>query len=461
MCHYARLARRAWLTATTTCVISALLFGTSSLTAPSASANELRQQGRQHHGGGGGRGFGAVGIGLGIGGMVLDQMQRQRMQQPKAVSSRPEGAPKGGMTSGSSAKKKKGNPSVAKKQGVPNVAKKQDDPVPTNRPPEGATPPRNPPTQVAPPVPVVPVNPGAPPVVQAPPPPPVPGTPTGQNPPPQPPVVQAPPPSTSVSAPGGSDPRDQCPDHVAEITNGKRVFHRLWVLGYPADNETGEYSKKQWDAFYESYVNTRATFMGPGRQAAGSSQPQRLLLPTVSVFEKALLQTLAKAQPCEEVTLYFIGHGALRKLAANNSDADGEAFNEVFQLRDGSNEGEDILSDRHLGKLIKDNLKPNVSLTLIMSSCWGGGFAGKGNVVESGLVQVIGPRLKCVGGAEVTFDGELIKAVDTLAGRAQDGRVTAAAVEGQLSSDGWRLGEPDDTRPNGNSEPGSPPPAPR
>ena len=53
------------------------------------------------------------------------------------------------------------------------------------------------------------------------------------------------------------------------------------------------------------------------------------------------------------------------------------------------------MQDTGLGPLLK-NFKPNVSVTVIMDSCFGGGFAGKGNIEESRLVQVIGLYTICV-----------------------------------------------------------------
>jgi hypothetical protein len=533
MSNCTRSSRRACLTATTVCFISALLIGTSSLTGTSASANEMRQQGKQHHGGGG-RGSGAVGLGIGIGGIVLDQMQRQRMQQSKGVSSRPAASKKkGGMSSGSSAKKKnkkKDNPSVVKKKGGPTIAKEEvrlpgakspsqgskappvlwnpdaprgsvaayeeilkyeqtrlaaeeeykrrherelasirdpamqtawrqviaDSAIKINElrsliasiesvleerrsqaklnmvpPAPPASPPTHPePTPVATPGPTD--TPPATPVATNPPPAAVPGT--GSN------------PETPASS---SQPGDQptyssagpCPDHVAELTNRKRVFHRLYVMGKP-DNEN---ERKAW------WNRALAPLMA--RLAVGSAGGTTSLLdqPTEDDFAAAVERLQKVAHACEEVTIYLNGHGIGgfdHGKGPRGNVANDEIKREAFllnQRRDPANPNlvlTDVLWDHDLGAMIK-GFRPDVSITVIVSVCYGGGFAGPGNVEESQLVKVIGLYTQCWGGGN--FEAAIGAGIESAAANNPDGRATANDVKGHMTRNNWPLGEPFDT----------------
>jgi hypothetical protein len=531
MSNCTRLSRRACLTATAICFISAFLFGASSLTGPSASASEMRPQGKQHHGGGG-RGSGAAGIGLGIGGVVLDQMQRQRMQQPKGVSSRPAaGKKKGGMSSGSSAKKKKNSPSVVKKKGGPNVGNK-----------EIAVPAAKAPAQRSKGAPVL-WNPDAPPGSVAgyeeilkyeqtrlaaeeeykrrherelattsdpgmqtawrqviadsairiselktliasiesileerrsqakqnmAPPAPAAGPPTHPEPtpvatpgptdtPPATPVATNPP-ATSVPGAGSNpetpasstQPGDQptyssagpCPDHVAELTNRKRVFHRLYVMG-TANNKKER--KAWWDLGLAPLMGTLT---------AGSAGGTSVLLdePTVADFTKEIERLQKVAQVCEEVTIYLSGHGAggfdygpdPRPNVPND-----EIKREAFAMRIRPNPAKpgsklfEVLWDHDLGAMVK-GFRPDVSVTVIVSVCYGGGFAGKGNVVETRLVKVIGIYGQC-SSETGAFERAVLDGIDHAASDNSDGRATANDVKGHMTRNNWALGEPFDT----------------
>jgi hypothetical protein len=264
------------------------------------------------------------------------------------------------------------------------------------------------------------------------------------------PVTSIPNPTPVVLTPGRPEPppastpaSGPCVDHWAELTNSKRVFHRLYVLGTPNSQK----ERENWLAIRD-YL--KAGLEGPGRQAPQSTSKD-MNEPTLAEFRSEMQRLAEIVQPCEEVTLYLGGHGGggnthgweLPPLTPG-----GETKAEFFSMKKtyDKNTGELIRSeyqglfDRDLGEMIKQ-FKPNVSVTVLVSSCWGGGFAGKGNVEESKLVKVIGLFTQCTG----NFDVEIRKGVDGLAGKSKDGRVTAIEIKDHLLQKGWPLGEPFDS----------------
>jgi hypothetical protein len=270
--------------------------------------------------------------------------------------------------------------------------------------------------------------------------------PVPQAPPQDPPVAPPPtkvtlaPPQTPATTEKTSAP-GPCDDHFAELTNGKRVFHRLFVLGPTNDDKEKKISESVKS-------NVKSALTGAGRQAPGSSEAS-LTEPTLDEFTAQFKELMNKAKPCEEVTVWLGGHGAGGsetgvELPKNGTASDAEAKAELFHIGKG-NGADAFLSDRYLGKLVKENLKPDVSLTFIMSTCWGGGFAGEGNVEESKLVQVIGLKGIC---ASPTFDNALIKGLGELGGKSADKRVYAKNMKVHLAINGWDIGKPSDTSSN-------------
>jgi hypothetical protein len=118
--------------------------------------------------------------------------------------------------------------------------------------------------------------------------------------------------------------------------------------------------------------------------------------PTVAEFRSEMQRLADVVQPCEEVTINLLGHGGGGNTNGWNLPAltpGGETKAEFFSLKKRYDKaGKLILSeyqglfDRELGEMIK-KFKPNVSVTVLLYSCWGGGFAGQGNVEESKLVK--------------------------------------------------------------------------
>ncbi len=102
-----------------------------------------------------------------------------------------------------------------------------------------------------------------------------------------------------------------------------------------------------------------------------------------------------------------------------------------------------MLFDKDMPEVIK-GFRPNVSITLIMSVCFGGGFAGPGNVEENALVKVIGLYTFCPN--DGTFDAAIRAGIEENAQKAANERVTANDLKGYLTRQNWPLGAPFDDK---------------
>jgi hypothetical protein len=251
--------------------------------------------------------------------------------------------------------------------------------------------------------------------------------------------------TTGVNVTPGQDGKviNECSGHVAELTNGNRVFHRLYAV--TPGPWIGEIIS--W-ALDKKLLQSRLE--APGRQAPGSTT-RTLQSPTVAQFKQEVKNLQALATGCSEVTIYVSSHGlggmkeehrgerseVDRALEAEMIKTNGEPYAENVTLGDG------VLWDEEMGELVR-GFAPTVSVTLLMDACWGGGFAGKNQVVESDLVQVIGPNSKCpsIGVFGPTLSNSINEGVDKLADK--NGRVTVKDLKDQMKADGWKLGAPYD-----------------
>jgi hypothetical protein len=226
------------------------------------------------------------------------------------------------------------------------------------------------------------------------------------------------------------------------LTNGKRIFHRLYVRG-PALPDVPVPTKVEpiLDANMKYQMHRlRRSLEGAGRQAPGSTS-QTLDQPTSAEFEAEMKKLQVLAQPCEEVTIAVLAHGGAW---SGQYVKDGQVRRTVFGSVRLNKNVNDQLRSRDLGRMVK-GFRDNVSVTVVMLSCYGGGFAGEFNVEESQLVQVIGNSDTCPA-ADVPFRDELPEeienGVDKGAETNPDGRVTAREVKMHLMSNGWPLGRP-------------------
>jgi hypothetical protein len=86
-----------------------------------------------------------------------------------------------------------------------------------------------------------------------------------------------------------------------------------------------------------------------------------------------------------------------------------------------------------------------------MHSCYGGGFAGKGNVEETRLVQLIGTYTKCTSvpgifDSLVLLEDAIKNGIEAAAPKDATRRVTARDVKAHLLRTDWPLGQPFDDK---------------
>lgn len=268
------------------------------------------------------------------------------------------------------------------------------------------------------------------------------GPPVAQNPPTLPAAPSNPPPSSAAppNPTPGSSPGPEptpiassgpCPDHVAELTNSKRVFHRLYVVGIVNEEE-----RPPWLAD----LNTlRSTLEAPGAQAPGSTS-RMLEEPSLKALVREIRSMAYLAKACEEVTLYFSGHARGGQGSGISTSVEDHAEYFPLKVTDGNAE---ILTDQDMGTLVK-RFAPDVSVSVIFDACYGGGFAGKGNVEETALVQLLGNFTTCPSLSN-TFSLAINDAIVSLAPGDRDKRVTAEELKNQLKLRHWPLGAPFDT----------------
>ncbi len=268
------------------------------------------------------------------------------------------------------------------------------------------------------------------------------GPPVAQNPPALPATPSNPPPSsgTTPNPTPGSSPGPEptpiassgpCPDHVAELTNSKRVFHRLYVVGIVNEQE-----RPPWLA---DLNKLRSTLEEPGAQAAGSTS-RVLEEPSLRALVQEIRSMAFRAKACEEVTLYFSGHARGGQGSGISTSVEDHAEYFPLKVTDGSAE---ILTDQDMGTLVK-RFAADVSVSVIFDACYGGGFAGTGNVEESKLVQLLGNYTTCPSLSN-TFSLAINDAIISLAPQDRDKRVTAEELKNQLKLRHWPLGAPFDT----------------
>jgi hypothetical protein len=239
-------------------------------------------------------------------------------------------------------------------------------------------------------------------------------------------VLTQPEPQPGPSSTPASGP---CVDHHAELTNGERVFHRIYIQGEPRRTFIlGSIEQTSWNS---QLAKMQSALEGPGRQDPRSST-KTLRQPSWYALMDEFERLQARAQPCEEVTIVIKAHGFFDEM---NGEWEGSV-----QL----NGNGDPLTSGRLAKVVK-GFRPDVSVTVFMDSCYGGGFGGKGGIQESQLVQVIGNSTKCTSldmpGREELFE-DFINGIDNAANGGRNGRSTAREVKSHMARSGWPIGSP-------------------
>lgn len=261
-----------------------------------------------------------------------------------------------------------------------------------------------------------------------------PATPTG--------LTTTTPPTTSTSGGLSTTAKGPCEDHWAELSNGKRIFHRLYVVGTAK-------TKEERDKWLVVLKEVQDGFKAPNRQADGSTE-KVLEEPTTAEFAQELQRLKDTVQPCEEVTLYLTAHGGGGVDYGQGTKTEGDAKAEYAVLKQKRNpetkavESNELIDDVAFGKMVQ-GFKPNVSFTLIASSCYGGGFSGLNNIQEGKLVKVIGLYTQCTSSG--TFEGAIRDGMNKFAEQNPDGRAMVNDIKDYLREKGWPLGVPmDDAR---------------
>ena len=240
------------------------------------------------------------------------------------------------------------------------------------------------------------------------------------------------------------DAKGPCEDHWAELSNSKRVFHRLYVIG--TTKTTAERDK--WLVVVK---DVQDGFKAPNRQKEAAGSTEKVLEePTTAEFAQELQRLKDTVQPCEEVTLYLTAHGGGGVDYGGGAKVPGDARAEYAVLKQRRNpktkelEANELIDDVAFGKMVQ-GFKPNVSFTLIASSCYGGGFSGLNNIQEGKLVKVIGLYTQCTSSG--TFEGAIKDGMNKFAEQNPDGRAMVNDIKEYLREQGWPLGEPmDDAR---------------
>ena len=98
-----------------------------------------------------------------------------------------------------------------------------------------------------------------------------------------------------------ADVKGPCEDHWAELSNSKRVFHRLYVIG----TTTTTAERDKWLVVIKDVQDG----FKASEPAEGWSTEKVLEEPTTAEFAQELQRLKDTVQPCEEVTLYLTAHG--------------------------------------------------------------------------------------------------------------------------------------------------------
>jgi hypothetical protein len=208
-------------------------------------------------------------------------------------------------------------------------------------------------------------------------------------------------------------------------------FHRLFVVG-----EGDDWIEK--NGFLDDTNELKEALETDENQADGSTKNEVLVEPKLLDLIKALNKLKDEAEPGDEVTFYFGGHGNYK------TDPNDPDWFEIKLIL-----GHDVeLTKADLENLLK-GFKEDVTLVVVLDACYGGWFADKIDALPN--TKLIGPQDICpcdppflFGGLVTTVSEVLVTQVgDRLADENEDEIVTAdEAIEG-LEKKGYPTGKPD------------------
>jgi len=209
-------------------------------------------------------------------------------------------------------------------------------------------------------------------------------------------------------------------DVETKVAAPETKFHRVYILG------NGD-SDFQDNSFKDDMDELKGDLERSSNQADGSTS-KTMIKPTKQEVIDYLNELKEIAQPGEEVTFYFGGHG--------NVDS--------IRLRSGVTVTADELAQWLSG------FQYSVTLVVILDCCFGGSFVD--NIGECNHVTVIGPKGKSpidpwgiFGGLVETFTEEIAdQAGEREADKNGDGNVTGDELKECLEGKNWELGESDE-----------------
>lgn len=235
---------------------------------------------------------------------------------------------------------------------------------------------------------------------------------------------------------------------VTVLTDPDTRFHRFWVIGHDSNGISNPFER-------ENRMDDKAELEGDlgraGNQADGSTSTT-LVEPTEQELEMRLDSLQEIAEPGDEVTFIYQGHGWNGVFEdgdlydPDNNQDESSTGDETIRINENTDLTDDKLAEMLLG------FDPGVTVVVLMTSCYGGGFADSPrDIQESDNVTVIGASGTCpqdggspfdvLGGIPGAFVETLPEAIADGAGEGEadldgDGSVTADELETWLEDQG-------------------------
>lgn len=235
------------------------------------------------------------------------------------------------------------------------------------------------------------------------------------------------------------------PNHTASVGDPDRVFHRLYIIGAGTSGEI--------DSWEDDLGEIQEALETSENQADGSTSTT-LNQPSTASLQLAIDRLKRLAQPGDEVTIYYSGHGyggkqygALDVLPRTRD----EQYDEQIWINDNDGSGDMDQSDETLMDddfaIMMQGFRDDVSISVLMDSCYGGGFTGTDkDLPTTELIRLIGPYTQCPsdGAFTTTITEDMVNAINDDDIR-EDGIVTTQEVLNYLNIQEWHMGEPFDS----------------
>ncbi|MEM2971357.1 MAG: caspase family protein [Candidatus Bathyarchaeia archaeon] len=251
-----------------------------------------------------------------------------------------------------------------------------------------------------------------------------------------------------------------------KVVDGNTRFHRVYVTGPGKSGPLGLWHEE--NGFKDDRDELKGDLEKSGNQGDGSTS-QTLEKPSKQQLRDVLDALKGIAQPGDEVTLYFGGHGNGGNGGLNSPDEANDPMDEWIWLNDDGNETQgdeaegncksddlnEVLTDDELAQMLA-GFRFSVTIVVIIDSCYGGGFTGGANdIQENDHVAVIGTSATSpldppgiFGGLKSTLTEDIADGGgEREADANEDGIVTAEELKDWLRKRSWDLGPPNDQNP--------------